>query len=142
MSKPNDIVQQIDDIDQQIEELQNQRNQLSHKLPNMYGEKLSILVGRCFYMKDLCYAKITGTPEYVWDGFHSIYSPTELPAVWVCTDSEGMSVYIDTVHSKACYADDPLAAIQSEYDEITLDEFNKNLDTVVSKFKSKGVSNG
>ena len=140
MSKTDDIVQQIDDIDQQIEELQNRRNQLSHELPDVYGEKLSILVGRCFYMNDLCYAKITGTPEYVWDGFHSIYSPTELPAVWVCIGSEEMSMYIDTIHSKACYADDPLAAIRSEYAEITLDEFNKNLDTVVSVFKSSGVS--
>ena len=142
MNNTDKLLKRLKSIDDQQAKLDRERGEISQELLLAYKDKLSVLVGKCFYMGDYDYAKIIGTPNYAWEGFHRIYSPTELPAVWVCAGSEEMSVYIDTVHSQACYSDDPLMTIRSEHDEITLDEFNKNLDTVVGIFKSSGVSNG
>ena len=133
----NELQNRLDTIQGTITNLSRECDDLRHKLLLAYKSKLTPLVGKCCYLGDYVYAKIIATPDYYWnDTLHRVYDAAKLPALLVNTDEYDRAIYQDTVFSEACYADDPVEQFNSEYREISLEEFEKQIASVIGKLES------
>lgn len=140
----SDLKTQLIEIDEQIQELRNKRDELEKNDIATFKEQAQANVGRCFRNGNH-YVKIIGIPQeintktgfqfdrYNYPALHLGYNTSDIARLAMYKRKPIIPFYEDTIHS-SIWSKEKLI-IQHQYEEITLEEFNIELEKRLQKFR-------
>lgn len=125
----------------QEEKLKVELQKISEEINQLNFEHLKPVLGMCFKVND-GYAMIFKLPNYEYDSFFHRLDPNfyQLPVYRLDFSDDEVTIYTDTIYSRAVETSDPRACLAEEYNLISQEEFMDKVAQVcdfISKFLFK-----
>lgn len=149
MDKAKEIQAKINELEKPDDQRREENRQLNLELMKVYQERLRPLIGRCYKSKRRIFI-ITDVPQpkYQMSGSYD-FNRYQIPAMIIelVEDSKSRSlrdigmgeVYYDTIYTKASEYEDAVTAMNSEYNEIPLEDFRVAAHEVLDKIIKKAT---
>ena len=132
--------ERIREIDRQETELRQERHRLLETVIAKQQEKLRATVGLCFRLRNGDCVKIIDVPQKQEGRLGTYFNEYQLPVLKIVADDYDLIPFEeDTLFSHAVNCQDMEAQLRKEYEMITLEEFNAELEKRFQEIRELGT---